>query len=88
MDNNRVLFTNKLKCCGCEMCAESCPRGVIQMRPDEEGFFYPVIAQPEKCINCNICSRLCPVQNIGDIASEFRYAVSGWTKSKRCFQKF
>lgn len=87
MDNNRVLFTNKLKCCGCEMCAESCPRGVIQMRPDEEGFFYPVIAQPEKCINCNICSRLCPVQNIGDIASEFRYAVSGWTKSKEMLAK-
>lgn len=49
-------------CTGCGACANSCPVGCIQMRPDGEGFLYPQIDE-KKCLHCNKCQTICPVAN-------------------------
>lgn len=49
-------------CTGCGACANSCPLGCIQMRPDREGFLYPQI-DDQKCVHCNKCLAVCPVAN-------------------------
>ena len=37
-----VLFKNKKTCCGCGACASICPKEAISMKPDNQGFIYPV----------------------------------------------
>lgn len=50
----------KKECCGCEACAQVCPKSAIDMIEDNEGFRYPIINQ-EKCIKCGLCNNACPI---------------------------
>ncbi len=50
------------ECTGCSACAHICPKGCINMVPDNNGFMYPHINN-ETCINCGICEKNCPVLN-------------------------
>ena len=52
---------NKM-CCGCEACSQACPKACIEMRVDDEGFFYPVIDYAI-CVDCGLCEKVCPVIN-------------------------
>ena len=55
-----IEIKDKAECCGCEACANVCPKHCITMKEDEEGFRYPVINK-EKCINCGLCEKVCPL---------------------------
>lgn len=66
-----VYKGDKENCCGCGVCEARCPRHVIRMTPDEEGFLYPVIDH-EHCIDCGICARVCPLQHEGSFKEEGR----------------
>lgn len=52
------LYYAREKCCGCTACYAICPMNAIVMRPDEEGFLYPVV-DALKCIRCNKCISVC-----------------------------
>lgn len=58
-----IEITDKRKCCGCEACANICPKKCIEMLEDEEGFRYPVVNKKE-CINCGLCKKVCPIINM------------------------
>lgn len=47
-------------CTGCSACAAICPVHCLSMRPNEEGFLYPVVDE-KICTNCGICRQICPV---------------------------
>lgn len=55
-----IIINDKTKCCGCSACANICPKNCIIMKPDEEGFFYPVTNAAE-CVACGLCEKVCPV---------------------------
>lgn len=57
-----VTITDKKACFGCTACFAICPTKAIQMKPDEEGFFYPQVDM-DKCIHCDKCIRACPMKN-------------------------
>lgn len=57
-----INISNKADCCGCHACAQICPRQCITMRPDKEGFLYPVV-DTAHCIQCNLCEQVCPILN-------------------------
>ena len=57
-----IDIKRKEDCCGCAACRDKCPTQAIQMKKDEEGFFYPVIAE-EQCVGCGQCEQVCPVQH-------------------------
>lgn len=61
-----IQITDKYKCCGCEACAQKCPRQCIQMRTDKEGFWYPEVNKIE-CIDCGLCEKVCPIINSNEI---------------------
>lgn len=64
-----ILYQKKEECCGCTACYSVCSKDAIHMKPDEEGFDYPVIDE-NKCIRCFQCVRVCPFKNmIGRIRS-------------------
>lgn len=72
------LYKVEEKCCGCSMCANVCPTGVIKMLPDQSGFLYPKIVNETTCLNCGKCLKVCPIKNAGKTQSEFidYYAAS------------
>lgn len=50
---------DKADCNGCGVCALRCQNHAITMKPDGEGFLYPVINQA-LCIGCKMCINICP----------------------------
>lgn len=59
-----INVTNKTECCGCQACAERCPKSCISFREDAEGFLYPQV-ETTLCINCHLCEKVCPIINHG-----------------------
>lgn len=57
-----IEINKKSECCGCYGCVNICPTQCINMKIDNEGFWYPKVNR-DKCINCNSCKRVCPVIN-------------------------
>lgn len=57
-----IRILKKEDCCGCTACYSSCPTSAISMKPDDEGFKYPVI-DLDKCVNCGLCDKVCPMQS-------------------------
>lgn len=58
-----IHITDVHKCCGCEACANICPKQCITMRHDDiEGFKYPQV-DTNLCVGCNACERVCPMLN-------------------------
>ncbi len=49
-------------CTGCGACALRCPKGCIEMNPDAEGFFRPLIDE-DTCVDCGACAAVCPVNH-------------------------
>ena len=77
----KKLYTRKDYCCGCEACANVCPKKIIKMKSDEEGFLYPEIINSDNCINCKLCEKVCPLKN-NIINTEFQEkAIVGFAKN-------
>ena len=49
-------------CCGCEACANRCPKQCIEFSFDAEGFFVPRIHE-DQCVDCGLCRQVCPMLN-------------------------
>lgn len=55
-----IHIDDKKDCCGCEACAQRCPKRCISMQEDGEGFLYPRVDH-SLCIDCGLCEKVCPV---------------------------
>lgn len=75
------LFDKKQDCCGCEACVNVCPQQVIQMKSDEEGFFYPSIIDSEKCVGCGRCKVVCPIKNVHAVDGFNESGIAGYSTS-------
>ena len=65
-DNNKgykmITISKKSECCGCGACENICPKNLITMKADSEGFLYPEVDR-SRCIDCGQCEAVCPVMN-------------------------
>lgn len=50
---------NIRNCFGCGVCCASCPKKIITMKLNDNGFYEPRIFDNEKCIHCGICVDVC-----------------------------
>lgn len=57
-----IIITDKTNCCGCQACANICPKNCISMQSDGEGFLYPHVDKTV-CVNCGLCEKGCPILN-------------------------
>lgn len=55
-----IEITDKRNCTGCGACINACPRQIISMEEDFDGFIYPKI-KLEECIDCHLCEKSCPM---------------------------
>lgn len=56
MKNN---ITNFSYCYGCGICSATCPKKIICIKLNGEGFYQPIISESDKCIDCGICLDVC-----------------------------
>ena len=54
---NNVSSVNN--CYGCGVCAASCPRNIISIELNGDGFYFPRILNPNDCVECGICVNVC-----------------------------
>lgn len=72
-----ISLNQKYNCCGCQACAQSCPKGCISMAADDEGFLYPVVDEA-RCVQCGLCEKVCPeLQSTGDQTGTLK-AYAAW----------
>lgn len=55
MDNN-ILYLKY--CYGCGVCSSACPKKIISIKLDRNGF-YKAFIKKDDCINCGICKDVC-----------------------------
>ena len=55
-----IEIKDKHNCTGCGACVNACPRHIIMMEEDGDGFVYPRI-NVEDCIDCHLCEKSCPI---------------------------
>lgn len=65
-----IQFDFDNQCCGCAACANACPVDAIQMRQNDEGFWFPWVDE-RVCINCKKCEKVCPHLNAAKEPSSF-----------------
>ncbi len=46
-------------CYGCGVCAAACPKRIIGLRLNDDGFYEPFITDLSACIECGICRECC-----------------------------
>ncbi|MDR0912859.1 MAG: ferredoxin family protein [Methanobrevibacter sp.] len=51
-------------CKGCDICIESCPKGVYEKADvfNEKDVQVPMPVNIDKCIKCHLCEMMCPDQ--------------------------
>lgn len=63
----KYILTNDFeKCCGCGACEQGCHEKAIELKPNEEGFLYPVLNK-DLCVECGFCKKICPYDNVLDL---------------------
>lgn len=60
-----INISRKEDCCGCNACADVCPKNCIIFKTDIEGFWYPEVDK-ETCIDCHLCEKICPIISSAD----------------------
>lgn len=52
-------------CYGCGVCSSACPKEIISIRLNKDGFYEPYIDDKKSCIDCGICLDVCSFYNKG-----------------------
>lgn len=77
-DSSKPNLADKTTCTGCTACANTCPSHAITMKPDENGFHFPVI-DSAACIHCGACERTCPLLNYVPNSGARPRAYAAWS---------
>ncbi|HJF80257.1 Coenzyme F420 hydrogenase/dehydrogenase, beta subunit C-terminal domain [Phocaeicola plebeius] len=77
-----VFNKDKAACCGCNACAEICPKHCIQMVEDAQGFIYPQV-DSSVCVECGMCEKVCPLEVANLSLRKPLKAYAAWNKNRQ-----
>lgn len=79
--HNNISCT--VNCFGCGVCAVACPKGIIELSLNKNGFYEPCIIDIEQCVYCGVCMSVCSFQNKGLCESNLVLKSYGaWSKDE------
>lgn len=83
LNSRSIEILPTIDCCGCAVCADTCPQRCISMTQMQDGFVYPVI-DSNLCNNCGLCAKKCPVLNpMTNLSQETVHAVCAKSFNQR-----
>lgn len=70
-------------CYGCAVCAIACPKKIIDVRLNSNGFYEPYITDGAKCVNCGLCLEVCSYNHSEIALNELpKVSYGAWSKEK------
>lgn len=64
MRNKYLINKDSATCSGCSACVVRCPKNCLQLKTDQDGFYFPEIIDVDACIDCGLCAKVCPFENV------------------------
>lgn len=75
-------------CYGCGVCATSCPKKIISIKLNKNGFYEPQILEVNKCIECGICLEVCAFNNSDFVLNNVPICSwAAWSKDEEICKK-
>lgn len=82
--------SNIKNCYGCGVCATVCAKKIIEIRLNKDGFYEPIITEPDKCTNCGLCKDVCAFSHEELALEKGNTNISswgGWSNDERVQRK-
>lgn len=68
-------------CYGCGVCAISCPKHIIEIQLNDDGFYEPHLTNHDLCIDCGICRDVCSfLHDTPAVISTPQKSYAAWSK--------
>ena len=60
MNESNIMNIQYIRnCYGCGLCAIACPKRIINIELNNEGFYEPNITDITDCLDCGLCCEVC-----------------------------
>lgn len=71
-------ISNIKNCYGCGVCSASCPKDIISIKLNTNGFYEPQINNPDRCVDCGICLDVCAFTHNDCALSQNEVHIKAW----------